>query len=77
MVSLTNITQRKWVNACIRLKLVVDKKRGKGSHYRVINPVNNRKTILPHNCHKYINLEIYKTLLEWGFTEEEIDDALN
>ena len=76
MISLTKVTQRKWVTAAKRLELKVDKKKGKGSHYRVENPANGRMTTLPHDCHKFINLEIYKTLLEWGFTEEEIDKAL-
>jgi hypothetical protein len=76
MISLTNVTQKKWVKACGRLNLVVDKKKGKGSHYRIINPANNRAQTLPYQCHKFINIEIYKSLLEWGFTEEEIDGAL-
>lgn len=76
MVSLNNITQKNWVKACRRLGLEVDKKKGKGSHYRIINPHNNKKTTLPFKCHKYLNLQIYKTLLEWGFEEEEIDKSL-
>ncbi len=76
MVNLTNMTQKRWVKACKRLNLIIDKKKGKGSHYRIINPVNNRKQTLPSDCHKFISLEIYKTLLEWNFTEDEIDKAL-
>jgi len=76
MISLTNMTQKKWVKACRRLNLVVDKKKGKGSHYRIVNPANNRTQTLPSDCHKFISIEIYKSLLEWGITEDEIDKAI-
>lgn len=76
MVGLTNMTQKKWVKACKRLGLIVDKKKGKGSHYRIINPASGRPQTLPADCHKFISIEIYKSLLEWGFTEEEIDKAI-
>ena len=76
MISLTSVTQRQWAKASARLGLVVDKKKGKGSHYRVENPASGKMTTLPHDCHKFINIEIYKTFMEWGFSEEEIDNAL-
>lgn len=76
MISLTNISQKKWCKAVKRLNLTVDKNKGKGSHYRIINPDTNQATTLPHKCHKFISLEIYKTLLEWGFSEEDIDNSL-
>lgn len=77
MVSLTDITQKKWCSACKKLGLEVDKKKGKGSHYRIINSApNTYPQTLPSDCHKFINIEIYKTFLEWGFSEEKIDKAL-
>lgn len=59
-----------------KLGLEIDKKKGKGSHVRVFNSKNNKPTTVPHKCHKYINLGLYRVLLEWGFSEEEIDAAL-
>ena len=76
MVSLTDLTQKRWVKALKKLGLEVDKKKGKGSHYRVHNPRNGKYTTLPAHCHKFTSLAIYKQLLEWGFTEQEIDNAL-
>ena len=76
MVSLSSLTQKKWSKACKKLGLIVDKKKGKGSHYRVVNPKTNKKTTLPSDCHKYISLDLYKTFLDWGFSEEELDEAL-
>ena len=76
MISLTNLKQKQWSKACIKLGLIVDKKKGKGSHYRIVNPVTNQATTLPSDCHKYISLDIYKTLLEWGYSEVDIDKAL-
>lgn len=69
------MTQKKWVKVCKRLGLTVDKKKGKGSHYRIIGP-GNRPQTLPADCHKFISIEIYKSLLEWGFSEEELDKAI-
>ena len=77
MISLTDLTQRKWLRACKKLGLNVDVKSGKGSHARVKHPSNGlRPLTIPHNTHKMISLAIYKTLLEWGFSEEEIDKSL-
>lgn len=75
MLNLTNTSQKDWCKACKRLGLKIDKKKGKGSHYRVTNPANNKITIVPYKCHKFISLGIYKTLLSWGFEEDEINDA--
>ena len=49
MISLTNLKQKDWVKACKKLNLVVDKKKGKGSHYRIINPDTNQATTCPQN----------------------------
>lgn len=76
MVSLTDLTQKQWTKAFIKLGLEVDKKKGKGSHYRVHNPRNGKYTTLPSRCHKFISLALYKQLLEWDFSEEDIDKAL-
>lgn len=76
MISLTNLKQKDWVKACKKLGLVIDKKKGKGSHYRIVNPDTNQTTTLPYKCHKYISLNIYGTLLEWGISEEDLDKAL-
>jgi predicted RNA binding protein YcfA (HicA-like mRNA interferase family) len=77
VVSLTNLKQKDWMKACKRLGLTVNTKSGKGSHIKVTHPSEGfRPQIIPHNTHKVINLELYKSLLIWGFTEEEIDKAL-
>lgn len=78
MISLSSLNQKQWLKACKKLGLEVDTKSGKGSHARVYPPARAlRPTTIPHNPHKMISLSIYKTLLEWGFSEEEIDQALN
>lgn len=75
MISLTDLTQKQWCKTFEKLGYKVDKKKGKGSHFRVVNPgVGN--TTIPHNCHKFISLELYKALLKWGNSEQEIDSAL-
>jgi predicted RNA binding protein YcfA (HicA-like mRNA interferase family) len=77
MISLTNLKQRDWVKAYQKLGMTVDAASGKGSHYKAINPNGGfRPQTIPKNTHKFIGLELYKTLLEWGFSEKEIDEVL-
>ena len=76
MRGLSGVKQSDWIKACRKLGLEVNVKAGKGSHCLVKSPVSARKYTIQRNLHKFINLGIYKKLLEWGFTEEEIDKAL-
>jgi hypothetical protein len=69
-------SQREWARACKRLNLEVDFKRGKGSHCLIKNPKSNAKFTIQRHLYNIVNLKIYKKLLEWGFTEDEINDAL-
>lgn len=71
-----NQSQKDWVKACRRLGLDVDSKRGKGSHILVTNPKSGKKFTIQKQLYNIANLKIYKQLLEWGFTEDEINDAL-
>lgn len=77
MVSLTDLSQKKWIQAFKKLGAEVDTKKGKGSHVRVFHKSGNFKPqTIPHKVNKFISIELYKTLLEWGISEEEIDKAL-
>lgn len=70
------MTQRKWVRVCKKLGIAVDQKKGKGSHYLIINPSGGRPQTLPYDCHRFISIEIYKSLLEWGYIEKELDKVI-
>ncbi|MCL2451825.1 hypothetical protein FWD20_03050 [Candidatus Saccharibacteria bacterium] len=60
-----------------KLGMKIDAKGGKGSHIKAINPNGGfRPQTIPSKMHKFLGLELYKTLLEWGFTEQEIDKVL-
>ena len=74
--SFTDITQSQWKNACLKLGLIVDTKYGKGSHILVIHPQTGCKYTIQKNLHKFINMKIFKKLLEWGFAEDDIWNAL-
>lgn len=77
MVSLTDLTQKRWKKACKKLRLEIDTTKGKGSHIRVMPPNGEGKPqTIPYNTHKIISAKLYKTLQEWGFSEEQIDKAL-
>lgn len=73
----SDITQRDWLRACSKLGLHVDCSRGKGSHCLIKHPQANKKYTIQRKLHKFINLKIFKKMLEWGFEEKEIWDALN
>lgn len=77
MTSLTDLTQKRWGKACRKLGLRIDKHSGKGSHIRVYSPNDKMHPItIPYHTHKMISTCIYKALLEWGFSKDEIDKAL-
>jgi len=38
--------------------------------------IQKQNTNIRYNLHKFLNIKIFKKLLEWGFEEEEIWDAL-
>lgn len=75
--SFSDIRQKDWIKACKKLGLKVDCSRGKGSHCLIIHLQTNKKYTLQKNLHKFINIKIFKKMLEWGFQEEEIWKALN
>lgn len=74
--SFSDITQSQWIKACHKLGLVVESKHGKGSHVLVKHPQTEHKYTIQNNLHKFINMKIFKKMLEWGFEEEQIWDAL-
>lgn len=74
--SFSDITQVRWIKACRKLGLEVETRFGKGSHIKVIHPGTNNKYTIQHNLHKFLNIKIFKKMMEWGFEEEEIWEAL-
>lgn len=74
--SFSDITQAQWARACRKLGLIVEVGFGKGSHIRVSNPKTARKYTIQYGLHKFINIKIFKQMLEWGFDEKEIWEAL-
>ena len=74
--SFSDIKQSQWIKACHKLGLIVESKHGKGSHVLVKHPKTGHKYTIQNNLHKFINMKIFKKMLEWGFEEETIWDAL-
>lgn len=75
--SFSDISQKQWIKACKKLGLEVETRSGKGSHILVKHPSTEHKYTIQKGLHKFINIKIFKKLLEWGFGEEEIWEALN
>ena len=75
--SFSDITQSQWIKACKKLGLLVEIGFGKGSHVRVSHQNTGSKYTIQHNLHKFINMKIFKKMMEWGFEEEDIWNALN
>ena len=75
--SFGDITQAKWRKACLKLGLIVEMNRGKGSHILVKHPKTENKYTIQKDLHKFINIKIFKKMLEWGFEEDDVWNALN
>lgn len=74
--SLADIKQADWIRACTKLGLRVEKNRGKGSHALVKQPDGEARLTIQSDLHKIINQKYFKKLIQWGFTEERIFEAL-
>ena len=74
--SFSDISQFQWIKACTKLGLIVETKHGKGSHVLIKHPKTEHKYTIQNNLHKFINMKIFKKMMEWGFEEENIWDAL-
>lgn len=57
--------------------LIVQTGSGKGSHALVMHPQTNKKYTIQRHLHKFLNIKIFKKMLEWGFEEEKIWEALH
>jgi len=64
------------MKACRKLGLIVETEFGKGSHVRILNPKTQSKYTIQHSLHKFINIKIFKKMLEWGFEENDIWENL-
>lgn len=78
MPSFSDITQRDWRRACMKLglRIIIGKSGGKGSHIKVFIPKLNRPYIIQSNLNKLINQKIFKKLIQAGFSEQDIWRAL-
>lgn len=74
--SFSDITQSQWIKACRKLGLIVNCEFGKGSHARIEHPQTGAKYTIQYNLHKFINIKIFKKMMEWGFEDEQIWEAL-
>ena len=72
----SDLKQRDWLRACRKLGLLVDCRRGDGSHCLVKHPKTDAKYTIQHKLHKFLNMKIFKKMMEWGFQEPEIWEAL-
>lgn len=72
----SDLKQKDWIRACRKLGLIIDCSRGKGSHCLIIHPHTNRQYTLQQSLHKFLNMKIFKKMMEWGLSEEEIWKAL-
>lgn len=75
--SFSDLKQSDWIKTCRRLGLNVETNRGKGSHCLIKHPKTGHKYTIQRHLHKFINIKIFKKMLDWGFEEDDIWNALN
>lgn len=73
--SLADITQSDWIRACQKLRMLIIKNRGKGSHILIAHP-NGQKITVQKHLYKIVNQKIFSTLIQLGFEEENVWDSL-
>jgi len=74
--SLADVKQSDWIRASRKLGLQVETKHGKGSHVLVKHPTNGTKYTVQHDLHRVLNIKIFNKLKQWGFTDEQVFEAL-
>ena len=74
--SLADVTQKDWIRAARKLGLAVETGRGKGAHVLVKHPTTGAKYTVQSDLHRIINVKICNKLKQWGFTEEQVLEAL-
>ncbi len=47
-----------------------------GQSFLVKHPQTEHKYTIQRQLHKFINIKIFKKMMEWGFEEEQIWEAL-
>jgi predicted RNA binding protein YcfA (HicA-like mRNA interferase family) len=72
----SDLKQSDWIRACRKLGLIVHCSKGKGSHCLIINPKTHKQYTLQKKLHKFLNIKIFKKMMEWGLQECEIWQAL-
>ncbi|KKW37135.1 MAG: hypothetical protein UY81_C0003G0015 [Candidatus Giovannonibacteria bacterium GW2011_GWA2_53_7] len=75
--SLADVRQKDWIRACHKLGLLVETQHGKGGHVLVKHPRDGRKYTIQYHLNRLINIKLFKVLLDWGFSEEGIWEALS
>ena len=63
---------KKFLRACRKINLIVDKKSGKGSHVKIINPENRQSFPVPNHLPKGLQIAIIKKLESWGYDRDRI-----
>ena len=72
----SDLKQNDWIRACRKLGLLVNCSKGKGSHCLIINPRTHKQYTLQRKLHKFLNMKIFKKMMEWGFREDQVWEAL-
>lgn len=78
MISLSDVNQKRWLKACKKLGLEVYVSSGKGSHAIVKGGNRSERPLtIPNHTYPVLSKKIYKRLQSWGFSEQEINNALS
>ena len=63
-------TVKQFLRACRKSGLVFDKRSGKGSHIKIIDPKTNRSFPIPKKLPRGLQVALVKKIESWGYDRE-------
>ena len=64
-------TTKQFLRACRKIGLILNKKSGKGSHVKIINPKTNHSFPVPRKLPRGLQVAIVKKVESWGYDREK------
>lgn len=70
-------TTKKFLRVCRKFGLILDKKSGKGSHVKIIDPETNHSFPVPKRLPRGLQVALVKKLELWGYSREKLIKLLS
>ena len=65
-------TTKQFLRVCRKVGLILNKKSGKGSHIKIIDPKTNNSFPIPKKLPRGLQSALIKKIESWGYDREQI-----